>query len=395
MSYQQTTPNQNSDNGTKGEIILIDYFKELYELGFNPVPLQWDSQSKKPFRYPAHVNGIESDSQRPSWKDIQRWYNELKPVNGIACKMLPPSFMIDFDLKNTENKNLFKKWFNAVDKTQPDIKRKICIETTRNNGYHVYGKFIHAPHHKQTLARSKTGSEIIAIYTGLLSYAAPTPGYSLTHNEMQDVEELTPDEFDFLVALSGSFNEYIESYAGYVPGESTAYPDAFKALARYFDKLCPDSLFEEFLNNLDLYSTGKTGKILGTDILYHKYLRKGSEAEYSAKVFFENKKLLIFSGSLKGLPTFHTRTDENDRSWIITPSLIVFYKNGKDWYKAAEEIKQLCEQHNINIPDKQKGKDVVQYSGFWTNNFKSTDVVLSTGALREYLVKLGFCVLDN
>lgn len=42
-----------------------------------------------------------------------------------------------------------------------------------------------------------------------------------------------------------------------------------------------------------------------------------------------------------------------------------------------------------------KGVETVQYCGFWTNNFRSTEVQLSTGLLLEVLISFGYSVLDG
>lgn len=48
------------------------------------------------------------------------------------------------------------------------------------------------------------------------------------------------------------------------------------------------------------------------------------------------------------------------------------------------------------LPQKSKTTDTMQYCGFWTNDLKSTNIILSTGALRTHLVEdLGFSILDG
>lgn len=50
----------------------------------------------------------------------------------------------------------------------------------------------------------------------------------------------------------------------------------------------------------------------------------------------------------------------------------------------------------INPTPKIQVLDSVQYCGFWTNDFKSHNIQLSTGALRDYLIsELGFSILDG
>src|SRR5690606_31634794 len=119
--------------------------------------------------------------------------NNWSKINGIGLKLFAPYGMIDFDLKNTDDKEVFDKWKFAVSSQDGELLDKVCFERTRNNGYHVYIKYPKLKS-KVSLANEENGEEVIALYTGgTLSYCDPTPGYEMIWNSFEDIEELTDD----------------------------------------------------------------------------------------------------------------------------------------------------------------------------------------------------------
>jgi hypothetical protein len=374
----------NKDTKTIGQISLED-FKEWYELGLHPLPLAWGNGKAD-----IHPDWKTDTKNNHDFTDIHRWYEKLlsdgRKVNGVAFLMRDPIAMLDFDLKNTNDDQVFNKWFNAIAAVNPDILRKLCIEKTKSSGYHVYFKK-RGLTVKKKLASSETGSEVISIYTGgLLSYAAPTPGYSIIHNEMQDVEELTDDEFDLITSMAMVHDQYQSKEFNL--SAVIDYPLEVKALATRFDYECKDEIFEDLLSGYNLYPTGSSGTIRQYNITYEKYKREGSTAPFSAKVFHDKKRVYVFSGSYTNIPTFHNRTDDKDKSWSLTPTLLIYYQEN-DWNKTIEKIKKLLGNEIAGIP-------TVQYCGFWTNDYKTANISLSTGVLRDFLVKeMGFYLMDG
>lgn len=325
----------------------IKVLSELFEMGLYPIPLDWNEQSKNVEKFPEYKSSIEGDEDYHSLNDINRWMGKLKKLNGLALRLKSPYFMFDFDLKNTENKDVFIQFLAMVKNINEDVLSKVCIEKTRNAGFHMYARFSNVTN-KRTLAKSKENKEIISIYTGgLLSYCAPTPGYELIHNELNDIEELTLDEFDMLCACCSHFNESDEEE---ITHEKIIieYPKEYEELALLFDVGCTNELFNEMLASIDLYEVKKARF---NRQKFTPYLRKGSLADYSAKVYYGKiKKLLIMSGSFTSFPNFHSRISSDDHSWILTPTRFVYYKSKQDWITTIETIKFLCEQNDIDIP---------------------------------------------
>jgi hypothetical protein len=67
-------------------------------------------------QHPLHVT--DTTGEKPLFSDVKRWVSSMTNVNGIALKLFPPFGMFDFDLKNTENKNVYREWFNIVSETK-------------------------------------------------------------------------------------------------------------------------------------------------------------------------------------------------------------------------------------------------------------------------------------
>lgn len=326
----------------------LSLFTSLFALGYNPIPVIWDLPSKTVTKYPEHND--DATNGKPQISDVERWLNNgFKNFNGIALKLFPPFGMLDFDTKNTTKKDIYKDWFKIVANTNPDILSKICIETTRSGGYHVYLKYDKLSH-KIPIARNPEGAETISLYTGgLLSFCYPSPNYELIHNEFQDVDYLTDDEYHLLISTAAIFNECQE----FVSGESKItlidYPVEYENICLQFDDKIDDDSYETLLNSISLYRLPDDKQRQFDRKKYLAYLRRGSNASYSAKVYFKSRRLLIFSASMLDFPTWHDSAKSQDNSWVLTPSKIIYYKNKKNWINAIEEIKLICESAAIDL----------------------------------------------
>lgn len=328
----------------------IKLFSDLFDLGLHPLPIKWNAETKQAEVYPEHITDVRSGSGKHDMNDVQRWLSNMVNANGIALKLHPPFFMFDFDLKNTTDKTVYQQWFRMIEATNSDALRKVCIEETRSGGFHVYAKYSGVSH-KKMLASSEDGHEVISIYTGgLLSFCAPTPDYNIIHNDFSDIEELTADEFDMFTTAAMHFNKYYPKDGEYIPGEVIEYPVEYESVSMQFDNVCTDEIFEGLLNMIELYPV-KGGRNIKKKHghTYYLYLRKGSTAFYSAKVRFDKKRLFILSGSFSKFPNFHTRIDDKDKSWRLTPTKIIFYIYNKDWQKTIEVIKELCTENNLPL----------------------------------------------
>jgi hypothetical protein len=317
-------------------------FHGLVEIGLNPIPIIWDQETRS-----AESHQVKhSDVTAENYQHIaSKWAMQIERANGIALKLFPPFGMFDIDQKNTTHANTWKRWMEIVQNECPDVLRKICIETTRNNGAHIYVKYPNAKH-KVTIACNPDGNEVISYYTGgLLSYCYPTPGYNIVHGAMEEIEELTPDEFDKLVSVSAIFNEYEKPLT--TPTAVINYPNEYEQACLLFDANITDEAFTELLNQITLYEVA--GFRYAKKHKFTAFLRQGSEAIYSAKVYYRSKRCLLFTTSILGFPSWADRRSQDDHSWILTPAKIVYYKNQGDWTAAIAEMQAIANAIGIEL----------------------------------------------
>jgi len=321
----------------------LQVFQEFYDLQMTAIPIIWDEEKRTAIAHPEHDLHKVNMNITAVQNLLQ---NGFAKCNGVALKMIPPLGMFDFDLKNTDNKNVYSDWLNMVKAQNEDVFKKVCTERTRSGGFHVYIKYDKLSH-KIPLARAG-GKEVISVYTGdLLSYCSPTPGYEVVFNDWNDIDMLTDSEFNLMVSCAAFFNEDKE----YTPGSHAVqlidYPLEYESTCLQFDQKINNELFEALLNSIGLFQCKDQRQYAKKQ--WVAFLREGSTAGYSAKVYFKNKRCLIFSASMPQYPSWHDSAKMGDRSWSLSPSKIVYYKNNKDWAATIEEIKCICDSANIEL----------------------------------------------
>lgn len=311
--------------------MIQQYLSDYRDLGLSVVPIEWDVEKKAPVSHRLWSNDATS------LKFLSKHNAMMIKTDGcFAC--------LDFDIKNTDRKTIFSEWKAIVLNQNPDLWNKLYIEKTRNNGYHVWLNYPKLEK-KLSLADSDKGSEVIALYAkGPLVYTFPTPGYSVQSGSMEDIQELTKDEFEYLISTSQAFNEYKPDYD---PNKKAiSYPKKHESFLAEFDKLFTDDAWVELLSQIGLlkienYKYNKKDKFIA-------FRRKDSASDaISAKVYFKTKRILIFSASLHDYPNWHNKHDYP--VWSLPPSFVLFYKNKRDWDATLSEIKTISESIGLNI----------------------------------------------
>lgn len=314
--------------------MIKNIYQEYKELGLKVIPIEWDSINKCPVSH-------------------REWQSEHLPIydnhNALMISTGNHWASLDFDIKNTDDKEIFNKWLTIIKNQHPEILDKIFIEQTRNAGYHVWIKYDKLTK-KLSLADSEKGAEVIALYAeGPLVYTCPTPGYVEFHNSMIDVSYLNDFEYNYLLDTSQFFNEYKPLYD---PNKkAVSYPKGYEKKLISFDTLINDDIWNEILNQIGL-------EII-TDFRYNKkdfftaYRRTDSVSnQISAKVYFKTKRLMLFSASMPQFPNWHNK--HNYEVWALPPSFVLFYKNDRDWNETIKEIDLIIDSSNINIEEETK-----------------------------------------
>lgn len=298
--------------GSFFSLMISEIFNDYKELGLKVIPIVWNIQTKQPV---SHHNWAENKV----WK-LYPNHNALMVQTGNGWGSL------DFDIKNTKDKELFNKWLQIVTNTQPEILEKCFIEKTKSDGYHVWIKYSNLPK-KTALADSDTGAEVIAIYSnGPLVYTYPTPGYSEFFQSMLDVQELNEIEYNYLIEISQYFNEYKPTYDP--SKKAISYPKGYEAELSQYDNSLSDESWEIILQDIGLeplqnFKYNKKDK-------FAAYRRKQSTSNaISAKVYFKTKRLMLFTASLHQFPNWHNKQDYP--TWALPPSFVLFYKFNRDW----------------------------------------------------------------
>ena len=312
--------------------MLKSIFTEYLELGLEVIPIQWDTKTKQPVSHRRWGDGSPLDL-----------YDKH---NALMVHTSGDTHCLDFDIKNTKDKNLYHKWFNIVASQQPDIIGKLYIERTRNNGYHIWFKYP-KDLHKLSLADSEQGNEVIALYAGgPLVYTYPTPGYDIVSGSMADLQEITDEEFNYMVQTSQYFNEYKPTYDPSL--KAVSYPEGREEFCLNFDKNISEDAWIMILAEVGLvplpdYKYKPTDKFVA-------FRRSGSASNaISAKVYFHTRRVMIFSASMHQFPNWHNKHEYP--VWSLPPSFVLFYKHNRDWQAAFNQMEAIANAEGITIEE--------------------------------------------
>ena len=357
--------------------MISSYYNDYKELGLSVIPIEWDIEKKEPISHRAWGDGKSLDLYAKH--------------NAIMIKTTQPVHCLDFDIKNTKDKNLYHKWFNAVSNINPDIITKLYIEETRNKGYHVWLKYTKELN-KLSLADSDIGAEVIALYAGgPLVYTYPTPGYSIVAGSMDDLQELSVDEFNLLIETSQYFNEYKPSYDPTL--KAVSYPAGMEKFCTEFDTKISDESWVEILAksgliHLNNYKYSKKDKFIA-------FKRQGSESNaISAKVYFSTKRVMIFSASLHEYPNWHNKHEYP--VWSLPPSFMLFYQNNRDWETTFAIMQTIADNEGIDCTQAETYKGVFPIHVFPYNIRKSILEVAEARSLApEFLATAGLFTVSS
>ena len=357
--------------------MISNYFNEYKQLGLAVIPIEWDTVKKEPVSHRAWGDG----------KSLELYAKH----NAIMIKTNQPVHCLDFDIKNTKDKNLYHKWFNLVANSMPDVLTKLYIEKTRNNGYHIWLKYSKELN-KLSLADSDLGAEVIALYAGgPLVYTYPTPGYEIESGSMADLQELSTDEFNYLIESSQYFNEYKPNYDPTL--KAVSYPEGMEKFCTEFDTKISDESWVEILN--------KSGLIHLSNYKYNKkdkfvaFKRRGSESNaISAKVYFHTKRVMIFSASLHDYPNWHNKHEYP--VWSLPPSFLLFYQNQRNWETTAAIMQTIADNEGINCTQVETYKGEFPMHIFPYNIRKSILEVAEARSLApEFLATAGLFTVSS
>ena len=103
--------------------MLQDIFNDYKQLGIRCIPIQWDLENNQPVSHRL-------------WSE-KKDFNIRSNDNALMVETGNNWGCLDFDLKNTKDKEIFNKWMQIVSNSEPEILSKCFIEKTRKRGYNL------------------------------------------------------------------------------------------------------------------------------------------------------------------------------------------------------------------------------------------------------------------
>jgi archaellum biogenesis ATPase FlaH len=141
------------------------------------------------------------------------WFEKHKALAIITGQVSGNIELIDFDFDEARP-NVFSDWRKFVEEEDPDLFKKLTIQTTQNDGFHVLYSCpeIQIPGNTK-LAQFKNGTgelKTLVETRGRHGYflADPSPGYQLKQGNFVDVSEITPAQREILLRSARLLNEH-------------------------------------------------------------------------------------------------------------------------------------------------------------------------------------------
>jgi hypothetical protein len=181
---------------------------------------------------------------------IKGWQNLFKKHDmlnceavGLVCGKLSGNIeVIDIDEKYSLDGKLYENYKRLIADINPDLLRKLVIQKTMNNGYHLIYRCEKIEGNLKLASRSTTRDEKNKTYLEELASGStkevalkragndkvrvlletrgeggmvvcyPSKGYELLYGDWYSISEITVDERETLINLARQFNEVIEDY---------------------------------------------------------------------------------------------------------------------------------------------------------------------------------------
>jgi len=215
----------------KGAKQLLKAARRLLKFGMSIIPVN------KKHKSPLVPEWKPYQKKPPKLREINKWFTEAVKQTCVAVvcgKVSGHLEIIDFDADG----KLLKPWKKMVKKRKPKLFKRLVIEKTQNEGYHVIYRCpgtdipssvklavlkikvnkegTHKYKGKEYKARLINGEYFLlpdAIETrgeGSYCIVAPSPGYDLIQGDFEKLPKITADEREFLIGIAQSLTEFIE-----------------------------------------------------------------------------------------------------------------------------------------------------------------------------------------
>lgn len=286
----------------------------------------------------SHPDTYTDYKNNPTSPVLKYYIFRYKSANGIAVIAGVNSLCcIDFDLKNTTDKDLFERWKALID---PEILERCYIEKTRSGGYHVFF-FCDGFQYDALPAANEEGRAVIEFFykQNKIIYTFPTPGYTEERNSLYDTGRLTRQEALILLQTAELFNCYKGKKASYTPGsfKKLEYPKDKKNLFQDFDYHVDSNELMHWFSKQTRWKY-EFNERRNEYELWHPHT---SVKARSAVYFTKSNRMIVFSESQKLFPSWSAYDEKNPTPYIITPTHILYSLADQDFAEVERLIPSL------------------------------------------------------
>ncbi|MCU0414179.1 MAG: bifunctional DNA primase/polymerase, partial [Ignavibacteriaceae bacterium] len=258
----------------------------------------------------------------PSPELVETWFSKGDyAVALIGGKVSGNVEIIDIDNHQGDAEQIFYEWLELIKASSPDLPDKFVIQKTQSGGYHIIYRCTSVEGNLKLAKRWKSEKEQDTIIEtrgeGGYALISPSPGYELIQGQFTNVQVISPDDREFLLEVSRSFNE-VEDANQSRPVEHTEYTQRDRPGDAFNEQGDVSGELKEFGWTLVGYQGNK-----------ELWRRPGKEKGISATFNYIKDKLYCFSTN--SFPFESGRT--YDRFAVYT-----LLKHGGDFREAAKAL---------------------------------------------------------
>jgi hypothetical protein len=177
---------------------LITYKEfDFIKHGYSFIPVGDDKRPKIP-EWKKYQSKLPTPFEQHSFKLKSNRYGLI--TGNVSGNLLA----IDFDVKNTKNKDLVKEYIEELEDNCPGLAKSLTWLKSKS-GFHVVFRCTGPAGNNRVLAKSSTGKAIIE--------TRGEGGYIVLwnipiRNSLCDIKVVRPDELDLILTVAGNFNDY-------------------------------------------------------------------------------------------------------------------------------------------------------------------------------------------
>jgi hypothetical protein len=313
----ETEPELNIDFSEPKEqelLLLLEKALEYQKADLSIIPTK---KSKQPPL--KHWKPYQEKPASP--EQLAKWFPRHQCIAIICGKISGNIELIDFDY-DEKRPEIFNEWRKLVDEEDVDLFKKLVIQTTQNNGFHVCYSCpeIEIPGN-QVLAQYSNGESLKTLIEtrgeGGYFLADPSPGYKLKQGKFTHIAQITPSEREILLRCASLLNEYATPARSSKPSSNGQNRTGLSPGDDYNQR----GDIRAFLESKGWTYTGSQGDI-------ERWRRPGKDRGNSASLL-DGKTFYNFSSNAHPL--------EPNQSYDLF-GLYTFYEHGGDFKAAAKAL---------------------------------------------------------